>query len=246
MKMFSWMYRGRFYSKRRERTEYAARTILNLVNETLSEQEKINRVADFGCGVGVFLDAAERIWNAETVGFEGGWVPRELFIPNGILKQGDIISKANSMADLSFDLCICLEVAEHFPAEKSEALVDALCRLAPVVLFGAAPVGQGGKGHVNEAPLSYWASAFEKRGYNCFDKIRPNIWNDKAIPFWYRQNTVLFMKRDKEESGLPPLDAIHPELFHLYRYPRLYIALQNLVGLPAALFRTLKQRFEKK
>ena len=246
MKVFNWMYRGRFYSERRERTEYAATTILKLVSEALSEQREIHKVADFGCGVGVFLDAAEKIWNAKTVGFEGDWVPKNLFIPNGVLKRGDIIAEANSMPELSFDLCICLEVAEHFPAEESEAIVDALCRLAPVVLFGAAPVGQGGKGHVNEAPLSYWASAFQRRGYNCFDKIRPNIWLDESIPFWYRQNTVLFMKCDDEQTAPLPLDAIHPELFHLYRYPRLYIALLNIVGLPAAVLRTLKQRLQKR
>jgi len=41
-----------------------------------------------------------------------------------------------------FDLCLCLEVAEHINGRYSDALVDTLVGSSFTILFTAAPVGQ--------------------------------------------------------------------------------------------------------
>jgi hypothetical protein len=131
-----------------------------------------------------------------------------------------------------FDLAVCLEVAEHLPASSAEAFVKFLTGLAPVVLFSAAIPGQGGTNHINEQFLSYWVKLFSQSGYHPLDVIRPIIWNDERVPFWYRQNIILFANdSDETWSGLlkkvtmgsdiefmerlfsSPIDAIHPELY---------------------------------
>jgi hypothetical protein len=54
----------------------------------------------------------------------------------------------------------CFEVAEHVLAEFADALVSLLAKTAPIVVFTAAPPGQGGSGHVNEQPADYWIAKF--------------------------------------------------------------------------------------
>jgi SAM-dependent methyltransferase len=62
------------------------------------------------------------------------------------------------------DLVYCFEVAEHLEPRLGERLVAFLASAAPIVIFTAAPPGQGGTGHVNEQPRDYWISRFEHHG----------------------------------------------------------------------------------
>jgi hypothetical protein len=45
---------------------------------------------------------------------------------------------------------------------------------------------------VNEQWPDYWAAKFQARGYSAVDILRPMLWNDAKIDFWYRQNTFIF------------------------------------------------------
>jgi hypothetical protein len=99
--------------------------------------------------------------------------------------------------DREFDLVMCLEVAEHLPPDSADALVDSLIRLGPIVLFSAAIPSQGGTNHVNEQWPEYWADRFEARGYPVVDAIRHRIWDDPEVEWWYAQNTLLFVRRNR-------------------------------------------------
>ena len=85
----------------------------------------------------------------------------------------------------------------------------------------------------------YWATKFLKHNYLPVDYIRPIIWNDIGIQYWYRQNTLLFIKKSKLEE-YPQLrfsaEATRPE-FLLRIHPEKYFAyvdesnqLQTLYG----------------
>ena len=91
-----------------------------------------------------------------------------------------------------YDLAICLEVAEHLPPANSRHLVRQLTSAAPQVLFSAAPPGQGGEGHINCQPLSYWRKIFEEFGFRMLDPFRPKLRDNRRVAWWYRQNMVLF------------------------------------------------------
>ena len=123
-----------------------------------------------------------------------------------------------------------LEVAEHLEEEYAAGFVKLLCDASDLVLFGAAIPAQGGHNHVNERWPSYWKALFEKNGYEIIDIIRPRIWTDNRVEWWYRQNTLLFIKssrkvllsRLKKEFNPPsqPLDTVHPDCFLMHHHAR--------------------------
>ena len=76
---------------------------------------------------------------------------------------------------------------------------------------------QGGTGHVNEQWPNYWIEQFAQRGYIAVDYIRKRIWDDEAIPWWYRQNILLFV--NKERIG--ELRISDPEFTHIP--PEIYL-----------------------
>ena len=106
-----------------------------------------------------------------------------------------------------FDLVQSLEVAEHIPAVSAATFVDNLTRHSQgLVLFSAAPPGQGGEFHVNEQPYQYWRELFARRGFHAHDYLRPQLAADPEVSFWYRYNLFLYVHDDRLAS-LPPAIA---------------------------------------
>jgi hypothetical protein len=119
-----------------------------------------------------------------------------------------------------FDLAISLEVAEHLPPEAAEGFVKTLTSAAPIVAFSAAVPGQTGVNHLNEQWPAYWAGLFARFGYEAIDCLRPVIWDDEEIEWWYAQNLLLFAEpagveanaalRAHSQRGTVPLALLHP------------------------------------
>jgi FkbM family methyltransferase len=87
------------------------------------------------------------------------------------------------------------------------------------VLFSAAIPFQGGAGHVNEQWPSYWAALFAKHDYVAYDVVRPAVWEDDRVAFWYAQNMILYVDRAHAPALRtdvrpkdPPRDLVHPAL----------------------------------
>src|SRR5437762_457397 len=57
---------------------------------------------------------------------------------------------------------------------------------------GAAPPGQGGEGHFNEQPRSYWIAKLDTRGYRLHEE-----WTDelRAVKEFYSDNMMVFTRR---------------------------------------------------
>lgn len=94
-----------------------------------------------------------------------------------------------------FDLCLCLEVAEHVSEGKADSLINYLCSLSDYVLFSAAIPNQGGTGHINEQWQTYWADKFYANGFGA-ELLYPVRDNEKVEP-WYRQNMILYKRGAK-------------------------------------------------
>jgi SAM-dependent methyltransferase len=155
-----------------------------------------------GCGVGTWPRAFLDQGVAEAVGVDFHGQVGRLLIPPTSFRKADL----RRPVDLgrTFDLVVCLEVAEHVKAEFAEALVDSLVQHGPMVLFGAAVPRQGGWAHVNEQWPEYWAAKFRARGFVPVDCIRPRFWDDPQVDYWYSQNTILYVQRDRLD-GYPAL-----------------------------------------
>jgi SAM-dependent methyltransferase len=157
------------------------------------------RVVDVGCGQG-WWGAEFAAHGCEVLGVDGDWVPS----PAVELHRHDLAESLPSLG--TFDLAVCLEVAEHLPEARAEALVEWLCDLAPVVLFSAAIPGQPGAGHVNCQWPSWWHELFARHGRFLADPYREKIWDDERVEPWYRQNLLVATA----EQCPGPADLVHP------------------------------------
>ena len=212
-------YSKEFYTNRHEKTIHSANTILSIVLERIPA---VHSAVDIGCGVGTWLSVLQEKGVKEIKGFDGNWVnPDLLTIPQTCFEQVDL-AKSMIILPQRYDLALSLEVAEHLACDRATDFVSCLTALSDHVLFSAAIPRQGGRNHVNEQWQHYWVELFGAMNYAVHDFIRAAIWNDKRIPFWYRQN-VLFFSKEQGSKDIPlnsifdncslPLDLVHPELY---------------------------------
>lgn len=114
------------------------------------------RILDVGCGPGIYVRALK------DRGFLADGVDADPLTP---CEQMDIFSEEFFQKCIGYDICLCLEVAEHIPAERSDEFVARLVRVAPTIIFSAALPGQGGHGHINCQPKEYWEHKFNAHNY---------------------------------------------------------------------------------
>jgi hypothetical protein len=192
-----------------EGSQAAAKVIVPVLNEWF----KPKTVADVGCGGGAF--AIEFSKNAVVHSYDKCYPHAESLtlqfytcdLRNGIFTKN------------TYDMALCLEVAEHLPESCAAPLVSELVRIASVVVFSAAIPLQGGPGHVNERWQSWWAQLFAKHCYLPSDRLRRYLWPFTGVPVWYRQNAVIYaMPPTLAQFGCDAtptdlLDVVHPAMW---------------------------------
>ena len=203
-----------WYKERRVRTIASAERILKIVSEVVP----FKSVVDIGCGTGTWLAVSKTLGATRVLGVDGPHVPIDtLELQPEEFRARELNTFAEDIG--AFDLALSLEVAEHLLPSRAESLVSLLCRSSDSVLFSAAVPGQGGSGHINERPQSYWAELFAINGFYAYDFIRPLIWCDDDVMRWYRQNVILYSRLDLGEklqkvgyflNDPAMLDLIHP------------------------------------
>lgn len=181
----------------------APREIVPLLMEMLNPTS----VIDVGCGIGTWLKAFDEVGVVDYLGVDGHFIDRKLLKINAQKFLSQDLRKAWSVKR-KFDLVISLEVAEHLPEEVADLFVTVLVSHGDTILFSAAVPGQGGQNHLNEQWPSYWQKKFERHGFFCHDLIRPLIWNNIKVDWWYRQNMILISKLPSTIEVLP---LVHPE-----------------------------------
>lgn len=216
-------YNDSFFSELERGSFVSAQKILPIVNSLIQPKS----VLDVGCGVGHWLKVClDELAIEDIQGIEGPYVKDEFIsIPIQNLLKADLKKEIN--LNRKFDLVMSMEVAEHIPEEFADTFVKTLTNHGDFILFSAAIKGQLGTYHINEQMPEYWASKFEAHNYIAVDIVRPRIWNDKEIAYWYRQNTILFVKENvlNNFSQLAEiakitdpnfLTRIHPEKYFAY------------------------------
>lgn len=231
-------YSTAWYENFQDQSRVSAQVVVPLVLELVSPKS----VVDVGCGTGAWLSVfAEK--GLDIFGVDGQWVDTsKIFIPADHFRAVDL-AEPFSLGETA-DLAMSLEVAEHIPAARAAAFVQNLTDIAPVVLFSAAIPHQGGTGHVNEQWPAYWAVLFKERGYVPVDCIRPRVWEDERVRYWYAQNTLVFVK-EGELSRYPKLAqeiANGCGTAHALVHPAKYLALlQSKQPLIQRVFRKAKR-----
>jgi hypothetical protein len=189
---------------------------------------------------------------SDCIGVDGPWAASAgLLIDRDKFVEADL--KQPPPLNRRFDLTINFEVAEHLPDSHSAGFVQYLCSTAPVVAFSAAIPFQGGTNHVNEQWPDYWIDLFETNDFRCLDLIRPAFWNNGDLPYYYSQNSFLFVRSDFEpllsqlaeverRVGRLPLRAVHPAKYlQAARYEG--VGLKTILRtLPKATWRAMRRR----
>ena len=195
----------------------SAQTVLGIVFGALRPKS----VLDVGCGLGTWLAVAQELGATDVRGVEGAWLDRSLLrVEIGLVETRDL--ENGFSLGRTFDLVVCLEVAEHLSEAAAGPLVAALAGHGDVVLFSAAIPGQGGRHHVNEQFPDYWAAHFARHGLRPVDLVRPRVWDDPTILGWLRQNALVFAHERalaanealRREAEIPrPLSVVHPDAY---------------------------------
>jgi SAM-dependent methyltransferase len=215
-------YPSSFFDSLEDASHSSAQVVVPLLIDLVQPKS----VVDVGCGRGTWLSVFRDHGIQDVLGLDGEYVGREsLAVPPASFRAVNL-EQAFSVGR-TFDLVLCLEVAEHLPQSRAESFVDDVAALGPVIAFSAAIPHQGGEHHVNEQWPGYWIDRFACRGYRALDPIRARIWEDPGVEYWYAQNLLTFIHAGAAEplSRLmrTPDDSLRPPPFvHPRRYLEMY------------------------
>lgn len=198
--------------------DYVNSGALSSAREMLPEILRIlpvESVLDVGCGQGAWLAVWKELGVSVSHGVDGDYVERaRLLIDTDDFTAIDLTEPFD--LGRQYDLVQSLEVAEHLPESRADDFVASLVRHGDVVVFSAAPPGQGGDHHVNEQPYDYWRRKFEARGYLPLDCLRPRVLDRRQIEPWYRYNTFMYasanalsrLPKDITDTVIPQGEAL--------------------------------------
>jgi SAM-dependent methyltransferase len=209
----------------------------NIIVPYIVEKFKPRSVIDVGCGIGTFLHVFKKQGVEDILGVDGKWVNKsQLYIDQGEFREANLEEPIR--LDRTFDLAICLEVAEHLAPSAADTIIDSLTSLSSTIIFSAATWKQGGQNHLNEQPFSYWKEKFENRGYTIIDYFRPVFWNVENVQWWYKQNMFLAVHHSIDaarfQNSRPHFSEndllIHPGLYYerIQEYEKKSADLQRL------------------
>jgi SAM-dependent methyltransferase len=152
------VYDDRYYRTVDPETEHLYRLLV----DTLWDLRRPTSVVDVGCGTG-FMLARFASHGVDVTGVEGS---------SAAIRRSRLalrIVRANLERGVpqlgKFDICLCIEVAEHLRPASGPRLVEGLAALSDLVVFTAAHPGQSGVSHIHLRPRSYWEAQFSSVGF---------------------------------------------------------------------------------
>lgn len=208
-------YSTRYYEALKEDSAGSARVAVPHILKLFPARS----VLDVGCGSGTWANIYAGA-GCEILGIDGAEVRLDqLQIPEKFFERRNLVEPLRLTR--KFDLVNCLEVAEHLPGSRADTFVADLCAAGDVVVFSAAVPGQGGTHHVNEQWPSYWVERFRRHDFVPLDCLRPLLWAESAVAWWYAQNLLAFVRRSRlsdyaaaQATSLPwPTDLVHPRAY---------------------------------
>ncbi len=175
-------------------------------------------VVDVGCGSGALLVALRKLGVRRLLGLDVAEAGLDMARARGLdTRKLDLVTDT-LLYSACYDIAVSMETAEHLPAAAAERYVELLCSLAPVVIFTAAPPGQGGIGHLNEQPAKHWKALFARQGFHpseareaspssgqgndrgewqCLEKTVADwqpVWRAAGVADFYTNNLMIFQR----------------------------------------------------
>lgn len=189
-KDLEYFYDERFATNERRRNKKWNSYLCELVMNKYSPKS----IVDFGCGTGDILEPFEKI-GIEVLGIDGSKAnQRHTRIKSESFLLFDLRNRCK--LEKRYDLCFCIEVAEHLEEKYSDILLENLVSSSSVILFTAAVPGQEGVDHCNLKPHKWWIEKFQKIGFELDNGdtswLRSELTKNPEIPKWFIKNWHIF------------------------------------------------------
>lgn len=197
-----------FYATIRQGVRSSAGVIVPMFLDAIGAAGSPLRVVDVGCGEGWWAEECA-MYGCEVIGVDGAHVAPRSPLGERFLAH-DLGQPLPGHLAGRFDVALCLEVAEHLPAERAEAFVAELVALAPLILWSAAIPGQGGAGHVHERWPDYWVALFARHGYVMSGALRWRVWSRPEVEPWYAQNLMVVTREPYRYPAVFATPLAHP------------------------------------
>jgi len=169
-----------------------------IIAETIQRELNPTSVFDYGCGCGWVLHHLMKRGLTDLGGLEllQDGIP---ITPDDVKDRIEYRSLTEEGIDYNrkFDLAVSFEVVEHIDAEHADIIVSNIARNVDTIMFSAATPGQGGYGHINEQPYSYWEEKFEALGFKTDVELSKKIqkeWKQRGCNSWYWRNTYVIRR----------------------------------------------------
>ena len=217
------MYHFEWHKTHGDETSASAHVVVSLLKLIL----EVRSVLDVGCGDGRWLACFKSSGVPSIYGVDGEWTDQDHLL---IDKEEFTVTDLSKSFDLGkrFDIAISLEVAEHVDAECSALFVENLTKHSDMVLFGAAIPFQAASGTSTSAGNPTGLRYSKLRAINASDPFRSQIWQRRDVSVWYRQNMLVYIKRERSDLisqvekylrayhiSEMPIDIVHPERYQL-------------------------------
>jgi hypothetical protein len=101
-----------------------------------------------------------------------------------------------------------------------------------------------GINHINEQWQSYWAKLFEDLGYVPIDFLRKEVFADRRVEPWYRQNTLIYCEPAYRPARFPVatnIDLVLPEI-NSFRLGTAKQAAKDIVSNARIIGRAVRRR----
>lgn len=185
-------YNTEFFNNQTQGSLASAKAIIPIIMKIFSPKS----VVDVGCGTGSWLSVFKKVGVKDILGIDGDYVKSEQLL----ISKDEFISKdlnRNFSIKKKYDVLLTVEVAEHIEPENAEVFINNLTKLSDIIIFSAAIPHQSGTHHVNEQWPNYWEEIFNRKDYIAVDYFRKRLWSNNDIRWWYRQNLLIFIKKNK-------------------------------------------------
>lgn len=195
MSVETWIYNSRFFKNTIKLEAASAVQFVKIVLKYYQPQS----IVDIGCGTGLYLREFANQGITDFLGIDGAPAAQTEFL---LVKNKIVIFDLSQEYQFSkkYDLALCLEVAEHLPAQNADTLIKTITKSADEIIFTAATPGQGPRsiGHLNEQTHQYWIKKFQDQGFSHLPdrskKMRKELKANNVI-WWLVDNLMLFKKK---------------------------------------------------
>lgn len=165
------------------------------------ENYRPNSIIDYGCGIGAYLESGLKNNITKLKGFDIGGEKLIPYIDSSVKDYIEFLDCTSPIQTDKYDCVISLETGEHIEPVGSDVFIDNLSNSLNeqgIILFSAAPPGQGGSGHINCQPKRFWLDKFEERGIYQNDELSKTIienWNKLGAPDYICSNLMVLERK---------------------------------------------------